>query len=360
MKRAVLFTLVVAAMLLTSCNKEGNLFIASGYSVAGDADFCLFRLNGEEDAIRMSQLSIGDNPSFFTFGRNGLIYCVNETDTFEMKAGGGITTLRYDRKTGILEKIGSINQGGGGPCHITLSDDGGYLITANYDSGSVSVVRLDEECIPVKVTDVIWYGPRSHPHMTLFNSRLNLYYITDLGLDRVHQLKLDRDMGMLINAPVPYFACEPGSGPRHMAIDKVNAALYVANERNSTISVYDILSDTPLLKQLVKTLPDDYSKENYTGDINLMSGGKKLYTSNRGHNSIVSYKRAADGTLSEPSFRSSGGNWPRQFVLTPSGKTIMVANQRSGEVTLLPAGKKDDKARVILRMNAPSCVGLLR
>ncbi len=43
---------------------------------------------------------------------------------------------------------------------------------------------------------------------------------------------------------VPYLVCETGSGPRHMAIDKKSANLYVINELNSTLSVFNILSDT--------------------------------------------------------------------------------------------------------------------
>ena len=179
------------------------------------------------------------------------------------KPGEASPRLRYDRKPGAFEKVGSLNQGGGGPCHITVSDDAKHLITANYGSGSVSVVRLNSEGIPEKVTDVIFYGEKSHPHMTIYNPRLRTYYVSDLGLDRVYQLKLDTTLGLLMNADIPSFSCEPGSGPRHMAIDRSSANLYVINELNSTTSVYNILSDTVTVRQTVSTLPDGIRGKSY-------------------------------------------------------------------------------------------------
>ncbi len=247
-------------------------------------------------------------------------------DTFNMKAGGGIYHLSaMIRKARASRKSGSMNQGGGGPCHIEVSVDGKYLITANYGSGSVSVVKLNSEGIPEKVTDVIFYGERSHPHMTIHNPRLHTYYISDLGLDRVHQLKLDTTLGLLMNADIAYFNSEPGSGPRHMAIDKSSANLYVINELSSSMSVYNILSDTVTARQTVSTLPEGYTEKSFCADIHLSRSGKKIYGSNRGHNSIVTFRVGADGTLSEPSHRDCGGNWPRNFAVSPSGKLFLVA-----------------------------------
>lgn len=360
MKITILLLMMMLTTLMSSCNMGENMFIASGYSGDGTADVLLCRLNGNGSIEKISGITVGDNPSYFTFGRGGLIYLVNEVDTFDMKAGGGITTLRYDKKSKSLEKISSMNQGGGGPCHIEISVDGRYLITSNYGSGSVSVVRMNGEGIPEKVTDVIFYGERSHPHMTIHNPRLHTYYVSDLGLDRVHQLKLDTTLGLLMNADIAYFNSEPGSGPRHMAIDKSSANLYVINELNSTASVYNILSDTVTAKQTVSTLPEGYAEKSYCADIHLSRSGKKIYGSNRGHNSIVTFRVGADGKMSEPSHRDCGGNWPRNFAISRSGKYFVVANQRSNEVLVLREGDNNDEAVSAMVLNAPSCVRFLK
>lgn len=360
MKKQLLVLMVSLPVIIMSCNMGDNTFIASGYSGDGSADVLLCRLTGNGNIEKISEITVGGNPSYFTFGRGGLVYLVNEVDTFDMKAGGGITTLRYDKKSHSLEKISSMNQGGGGPCHIEVSVDGKYLITANYGSGSVSVVRLNSEGIPEKVTDVIFYGEKSHPHMTIHNPRLHTYYVSDLGLDRVHQLKLDTTLGLLMNADIAYFNSEPGSGPRHMVIDKSSANLYVINELSSTMSVHNILSDTVTVKQTLGTLPEGYAQKSFCADIHLSRSGNKIYGSNRGHNSIVTFRVGANGKLSEPSHRSCGGNWPRNFALSPSGKLFLVANQRSNEISVVCEGDNSDEVVSALAMNAPACVKFLR
>jgi len=350
--------MVALSALLLSCNRVDNMFIASGNS--GETDVILCRLDGTGSIEKQSEITVGNNPSYFTFGRDGLVYFINEVDSFDLKSGGGITTLRYDKKNKSFEKVGSLNQGGGGPCHITLTKDGKHLITANYGSGSVSVVRLSSEGIPEKVTDVIFYGERSHPHMTVYNGRLHTYYVSDLGLDRVYQLKLDTAMGLLMNAVVPSFSCEPGSGPRHMAIDRPSANLYVINELNSSVSVYNILSDTVIVKQTISTLPDGYTEKNYCADIHLSRNGKKLYGSNRGHNSIVTFRIGTGGTLSGPTHQDCGGTWPRNFAASRSGKFFLVANQRSNDISVIPTDGDSEKVVSTLPLDAPACVRFLQ
>lgn len=360
MRNQILVLMVALPALLMSCNKADTMFITSGYSVDREADVLLCSLDGNGSIEKLSEITVGNNPSFFTFGRDGLVYFVNEVDSFDLKAGGGITTLRYDKKNRSFEKVGSLNQGGGGPCHITLSNDGRHLITANYGSGSISVVRLSSEGIPEKVTDLIFYGERSHPHMTLYNPRLHTYYVSDLGLDRVYQLKLDTTMGLLMNAGVPSFSCEPGSGPRHMAIDRPGASLFVINELSSTLSVFNILSDTVSLKQAVSTLPDGFTEKSFCADVHLSGNGNLIYGSNRGHNSIVTFRVGAAGTLSDPAHQDCGGNWPRNFAASRSGKFFLVANQRSDEISVITAGVKSEKAISTLPLNAPACVRFLK
>ncbi len=353
--------LISMTVILSSCQKSDNLFLVSGYSAENKTDVMLCSLNDKGSAEMISGFTVGDNPSYFTFGKNNLVYFANEVDSFNLSPGGGITTLRLDEERKQFVRESSVNQGGGGPCHITLSDDGKYLITANYGSGSVSVVRLNPDGIPKRVTDVIFYGERSHPHMTLYNHRKQIYYVSDLGLNSIHQLRLDTTIGRLMTEDVPYLKCKPGSGPRHMAIDKKNVNLFVINELNSTISVFNILSDTTDVKQTVSTLPEGYQDTSYCADLHLSANGRKLYGSNRGHNSLVTFAVGANGKLSSPKHQSCSGNWPRSFAISPSGKFLVVANERSDEVSIVSIDTgKSDKVIPSLKTNAPACVKFLR
>jgi len=350
--------LISLVIIGSSCKEDDKLFLVSGYTAENNPDVMLCAFDGQGSTRMVSEFIVGDNPSYFVSGKNNLVYFVNEVDSFNLAHGGGITTLRLDRSSNKLTRESSINQGGGGPCHITLSADGNYLITANYGSGSVSVVRLNSSGIPERVTDVIFYGDRSHPHMTLYNERTQVYYVSDLGLDRIHRLRLDTAIGRLMTDDDPYLECEKGSGPRHMAIDKSSANLYVINELNSTVSVFNALSDTTDVKQTISTLPEGYDDKSFCADIHLSASGKRLHGSNRGHNSIVTWKVGTGGRLSSPDYQDCGGNWPRNFAVTPSGKYFLVANQRSNAVSVVSAESKQPGA--VLSFNAPACIRFVK
>jgi 6-phosphogluconolactonase len=48
------------------------------------------------------------------------------------------------------------------------------------------------------------------------------------------------------------------------------------------------------------------------------------------------YDVNGDGRLTRLAIPSCGGNWPRNFALAPGGRFLLVANQYSGEVCVLP------------------------
>lgn len=358
MKTSIQVLLMALVLTGTSCADRGAEFIVSGYSSDSLPDIKLCRLSGNGEVSVIAEITCGDNPSFFIRGKSDIYYFVNEVDSFEQKKGGGITTYRIDQKNKGVTRLGALNTGAAGPCHIASSKDGSHLITANYGSGSVSVVKVSEAGIPEEVTDLIWYGSRSHPHMTLYNDRTRVYYITDLGLDRIYLLKLGNETGRLISADTPFITLAEGSGPRHMVTDSNLRTLYVINELNSTISVFNILPEVPQLKQTVSSLPEGFAGKNYCADIHISDNGKYLYASNRGDNTIAVFRISQDGTLSPGGHVSCGGNWPRNFALDKKSDFLIVANQRSDSVNILriKGGGLPQDTGFALKVNAPACV----
>jgi 6-phosphogluconolactonase len=111
----------------------------------------------------------------------------------------------------------------------------------------------------------------------------------------------------------------------------------VANELNSTVSSYDYDAVNGKFheRQTLPTIPAG-APENIVADIHVSQSGARLYVSNRGHNSIAVYAIDVDGSLTLIAIPSCGGNWPRNFALSPSGRYMLVANQRSDEICVLP------------------------
>jgi len=125
----------------------------------------------------------------------------------------------------------------------------------------------------------------------------------------------------------------------------------------STVTVLQQQGDHLAEIQTISTLPADYTGTSYCADIHLSPDGKMVYASNRGHQSIVVFQRGEDGRLTQLKHVPVEGNWPRNFALDPSGKFMLVANQRSHNITVF---KLENGIPVFtgkeLKIPAPVCI----
>jgi 6-phosphogluconolactonase len=181
----------------------------------------------------------------------------------------------------------------------------------------------------------------SHAHMILHDPAGSRVYVTDLGLDRIVIYDFDNKEGKLNQVENGIATFPKGSGPRHFVFNSDGSKLYVINELGSYISVFNAENKQGLTRvQDLPTVRNDYMGLNYCADIHLGKDGKFLYGSNRGENSIVTFKVGNDGLLSLAGHTSCGGDWPRNFVIDPSGKFILVGNQKSDSISVFRIDRK--------------------
>ena len=276
----------------------------------------------------------GPNPSYFCISKKrSIVYALNEISMFnDVRSLASVTALKLDTKAGTTEKIKELAVPNGGPAFISITPDEDFLLLANYGGGSIAVVRLDVNGLPSEVTDTIVFreeGIRSaRGHMAKVGPNGKVY-ISCLALDKVMILDLNKTTGKLTQTG--YGSLAEGAGPRHFEFSKDGSKMFVINELGSTMTVFDIASDGSLREiQTISTLPEGWTGQNSCADVHLSKDGNYLYGSNRGHNSIVTYKVATDGKLSLVGHTPSGGNHPRNFTLDPSGKYLLVANTNAG------------------------------
>lgn len=294
-----------------------------------------FKLVSENDA--------GNNPSYLCISKKrSIVYAVNEVGRFNGVRSGAVTAVKFDAVSGKTEKVKDLAVPNGGPCYISITPEEDYLFVANYGGGSLAVVKLDANGAPAEVSDTIMFreeGLRSHAHMMAPGPGGKNVYLTDLGLDRVSVYTLDHATGKLKSVGSAKLA--KGSGPRHFTFGKDGSKMYVINELNSTMTVFNVAKDGNLTEiQTISTLPQGFSEKSYCADVHLSKDGKFLYGSNRGHNSIVTFKVGKDGKLSVAGYTPCGGEWPRNFTLDPTGKYLLVGNQNSGNIALFTLDKK--------------------
>lgn len=267
------------------------------------------------------------------------IYAVNETEEFGGEPGGGVSVLSKDYN--LLHKQSS---GGEHPCYISIEQTGRFALVANYTSGRVAMLPIGADGQLFPASDVVQHVGSSvhperqtspHPHCIIPDSANRFAIAVDLGLDRLLVYRMDLKTGKLqIHNEVNLDAC---SGPRHLIFNSSGQHAYLLNELNSTLTVCRYGSNTGTFTelQIVSTLPEDFSGENYCSDLHLSSDQKYLYVSNRGHDSLVCFKVDANsGRLGYHSHIASGGQYPRIFAMDPSGRFLVAVHQKSNNVVV--------------------------
>jgi 6-phosphogluconolactonase len=157
----------------------------------------------------------------------------------------------------------------------------------------------------------------------------------------------------------------PGAGPRHLAFHPTLPLVFVANELDSTVTTLGFDRESGALSPLhtQSTLPTGWTGANYPADIHVASSGRTLYVSNRGHNSLAVFT-VADSTsaLTLEQVASTDGDWPRNFTLDPTGRWLLVANQRSGSVVVFARDQESGRLTPTaqrLAIPSPVCVRFL-
>jgi 6-phosphogluconolactonase len=246
-----------------------------------------------------------------------------------------------------LSFINDADAGGAGPCHLTVDNTGRSLAVANYGGGSLTTLRLDADGkIGAMVSNIKIKGSSTHPsrqtaahtHGVYFNKANNLLFAPDLGTDETLIYKFNPETSEITPNDPAAIKAHPGSGPRHMDFSPDEKHAYIINELTNTVTVADFNPKTGSLTEIqtIPTLPDDFKEPSTTSEIEVHPNGNFVYGSNRGHNSIVVYKRDPEtGKLTFLQHAPCGGETPRHFAIDPSGKWLLCGAQNSNTLSIL-------------------------
>lgn len=345
----------------TESNSEPMEFYVGTYTDAESEGIYKYQLTNEGHIKFVNLAARSDNPSFLTMSKDKqYLLAVNEIGE------GRIESFSIDGDS--LTPISSSASGGSSPCYITINDEG-LVLAANYSSGTISLLQLDNQGRLSKPLDIQQHsgegttsrqqGP--HAHSVYFAPKNNEVVSVDLGTNELWFFELD-EKGEELKPIAPYkLVMESGAGPRHLDFHPSENFLYVLNELNSTVSVIEKTSDSEYkVRRNYTTLPDDFKGENYGADIHISSDGKFLYTSNRGHNSIAIFAIENGGdTLRLIDTIHVEGDWPRNFSLSPDERFLIVANQYSNNLVSFMRNQKTGKLDFLMSLDAPTPVNVL-
>lgn len=282
------------------------------------------------------------NPSYQTVSRDGKrVYSVGEDDGGTACANA----LTFDAATGTLTLINSQPTQGAAPCHIALSPEEDYVVTANYNGSNISLFPLDGKgrLKPGQTIGFEGSGPDKerqaipHLHFVYFTPDNHYLLANDLGTDRIHRFPLNtRQKGS--NTPLvdrqraSDIRLTPGSGPRHAVFSADGRFAYLITELSGEVMAFTYDGDSLSLMQTVQA---DTLDARGSADIHLSPDGRFLYASNRlkGDGLAISRVNTEDGTLSKAGYQPTGIH-PRNFVLTPNGQYLLVACRDTDEIQI--------------------------
>jgi len=269
------------------------------------------------------------------------LYAASEVDSFNGKPTGAVAS--FSVANGELEPRSAQNSASKGTCHVALDRTGRVLLAADYGGGSAASFLVTDG----RLSPAVWtehysgHGPNkdrqqsAHAHFASFSPDNRFAYFNDLGEDCIHIYGLNTTAATL--TPAGSYKAKPGAGPRTLHFHPNGHTAYSINELDSTVDVleWSNADGSLALVKRIELLPAGYTGDTHACDTVISRDGKSVYFANRGDNSIYFFHAdEKSGSLTREGRFDCGGKIPRNFVLDPTERWMLVANQSSNQISV--------------------------
>ena len=276
----------------------------------------------------------------FSPGRE-FMYAAAEVDSFNGKPTGEVAS--FSVSGGKLAPLSAQNSASPGTCHVALDQTGRVLLSADYGGGAAASFLVTAG----KLSPLVWtehytvHGPNkdrqqsAHAHFASFSPDNRFAYINDLGGDMIHIYKLNDATAELTGAGA--YHARPGAGCRTLHFHPNRHTAYCMNELDSTVDVLEWhRADGSLtLVNTIHLLAEGYTGPTRGCDTVITKNGRFVYFANRDNDFLYSFHCDAKTGAVTPMKRSNcGGKIPRNFVLDPTERWMLVANQDSNNISV--------------------------
>ncbi len=369
--------LIALFFFIGSCLTAGaqNFFLAIGtYTTSGSKGIYIYNFN--EQTGKVSWISNTDsctNPSYITFSHDGnFIYAVNETNGANP---GRVSAYSFNKNKGTLHFLNTVSSGGDDPCYLAINNGDKWLAVANYTSGSLSLFPVNKNGTLKNYSQFIQDSgtsankerqEKAHVHESVFSPD-QLYLLTpDLGVDKlmIYRFNAMAKKPLLAGTP-PYIKTPPGSGPRHITFSPNGKFAYLIHELNGTVTAYSYNNGKLKEIQELPTHPAGYAGTIGSAEVQVSADGKFLYASNRGdENTITIFSvNPANGKMKLLGYQPVFGKGPRNFIISPKGNYLLVANQDSDNIVIFSRNKKTGLLKETgtrIKLPKPVCLQMLK
>ncbi|PEA21312.1 6-phosphogluconolactonase [Bacillus cereus] len=348
-------------------NKELIGYVGT-YTKENSEGIYTFTLHTEAQKVSNVTLAAKlDNPTYVTISKNNqyLYSVVKEGES------GGVAAYSINSHTGELQAKNRQVVEGASPCHISVDSGNHTVVTANYHKGTIESFVVNEETGTVNAAKSIvtheGSGPnkerqeKPHAHYAGYTPDEKYVVGVDLGIDKIITYGIKDSTLKEVNS----LSVHPGSGPRHITFHPDGKYAYVMTELSSEVIVLTYHPEEGSFTELqyISTVPEEFDGNSQGSAIHISSDGRFVYVANRGHNSISVFSVDQNsGQLTFVEHTSTEGNWPRDFVLDPTGKFLIATNEKSHNLVLFSRNETTGKLTLLqsdVVVPEPVCVKFL-
>jgi 6-phosphogluconolactonase len=250
-----------------------------------------------------------------------------------LRSNSTLASFRIDPATGKLKPINTVPLDKGESATFVSTDrTGRWLLTASYQGGKVVVHRLADDGT-IQTPPVQTLITAKTAHSTVLDRDNRFVFVPHVTPNAVFQFRLDAATGKLTDAGKAPGGAEK-AGPRHLAFHPTQNVAFTSDETGSSITAYRFDPASGLKPvQTLSTLPADFAGKNTTAEVKVHPGGKFVWVSNRGHDSLAGFGIDAAGKLT-PLGQTPTEKTPRSFDIDPTGRFVLAAGEGSGKLAV--------------------------
>ena len=233
--------------------------------------------------------------------------------------------------------------GGTPPCYVALDPAERAVVFAEYPNAISGVFELQEDGrlsdAPPHTVRHVGQGAdpkrqsRAHAHCAVVSPDGKNLCVVDLGLDRVRVYDFRGRATGLKAKPTLDIVSVGGAGPRHLVFHPNGRWAFLLHELNNTMSSFCYTGEAFVHVQTLPMLPAELTVSSKAGALKVSADGRRLFGSNRGYESIVTYDIDLDtGHLTFLALSPLAGKATRDFEFMPGEKFMLLGHQSSNEL----------------------------
>ena len=372
-----LLPLMLTALLTTAApatHAADPLIFISAFAPGTNGGIHAFTFDSENGRLKPLQRTAGvEHPFFLAVSPDQKYLYSIHAKTFGGKNPEEVAAYALEGRTGGLKLLNRQSTRGTASCYLAVDATGKTVLVANYTTGNVGSLPVRAEGSLGEMVSFFQHagasvdlprqkGPNAHSFVVSPDNRFA--FAADLGIDQVLGYRLDAATAKLTPNEPAFVKAPPGAGPRHLAFHPNGRHLYAINELKNSVTLFDYTTATGTLieRQTIPTLPADFKGKSYCADLKITANGRFLYGTNRGHDSIATYRLGDDGRLTLLGIIPSLGKGPQNLALAADGKFLLCANMPGKNVVVFRVDPQTGGLTAVgepITIPSPSCIMVL-